>query len=182
MTEPFEFTEAEPEAHFVVAGSGAATMAAALFGSLPAPGLLRYLRWPGGGETEAAACWLPPDRLEIRVPLAAAPRLRATLTALTTGVPPFSDRVRSLIARLEAWSYADSDSGSGPAESLASDLRRLGTEAPTPASRRAICQAQEALDDGLPAEVILGTLDRALREIEDPGRAQASGLEPSASG
>lgn len=182
MTEPFEFTEAGPEAHFVVVGSGAATVTAALFGGLPAPGLLRYLRWPGGGETKAAACWLPPDRLELRVPASAAPRMRATLTSLASGAPPFPDRVRSLIARLEAWSYADSDSGSGPAESLAKDLRRLATAAPTPALRRAISQAQDALDDGLPAEVIIGTLDRALREIEAPGRAQASGLEPSASG
>ncbi|MDQ6710956.1 MAG: hypothetical protein M3Z11_10425 [Candidatus Dormibacteraeota bacterium] len=182
MTEQFEFTEAGPEAHFVVVGSEAARVTAALFGGLLTPGQLLTRRWPGGGETEAAACWLPPDRLEIRVPLAAAPQLRAALSSLAgSGVAPFPERVRSLIARLEAWSYADSDSGSGPAEALANDLRRLATEAP-PASRRAIKQAQDALDDGLPAEVIIGTLDRALRETEGPGRRQASGLGPSASG
>ncbi len=182
MTDHFEFTEAGPEAHFVVAGAGAARVTAALFGGLLTPGQLLTGRWVGGGETEAAACWLPPDRLEIRVPLTAAPQLRAALASLAgSSVTPFPDRVRSLIARLEAWSYADSDSGSGPAESLASDLRRLATEAP-PALNRAIKQAQDALDDGLPAEVIIGTLDRALVEIEDPARSQASGLGPSASG
>jgi len=184
MTGQFEFVEAGAEALFVVRGSGTGAAMEALFGVVLPVGQLVYRRWAGGDLTEAAACWLPPERLELRVSRASAPRLRAVLAGLRSDPADssFADRIRSLITRFEAWSYADSDSGSGPAESLANDLRGLLTAAPTPTASRVIQQAQDGLDDGLPAEVIIGTLDRALQEIEAASRRQPSGLDPSVSG
>jgi hypothetical protein len=43
-------------------------------------------------------------------------------------------------------------------------------------------EARDALDDGLPAEVIAGTLERVLEQLDGGPLSQASGLEPSASG
>lgn len=183
MNGRFEFTRGRYEELILVEGPATADVCTALFGGLLQPGRLEYRRWDGGGDSAAAVCWLPPERLELRVTNLDASRLLARLSRLggTTRSTPFGERVRELITRLEAWSYADSDSGTGPAESVAGELRTLAAQAPTAAARAAIGQAQDALDDGLPPEVIAGTLYRVLRDIEPPFD-QASGLGPPASG
>lgn len=183
MNGGFQFTEPRGEALVVVEGRAAAEVSRALFGGALPAGRLEYRTW-AEGESAAAVCWIPPDRLELRVPAGDAPRLLARLQELkqTMRSTPFGDRIRQLITRLEAWSYADSDPGSGPAESMAGELRALAAGAPSPRTRRAIGQAQDALDDGMPAELIAGTLYRVLRELEVPTVDQASGLDPSASG
>lgn len=167
----------------MVEGRGAPALAMAVFGELPAEGRLEYRAWDPRLEP-AAVVFFPPDRLELRVPSHDLPRLLAHLERLN-GRPassPFAQRVRQLVARLEAWSYSDSDSGSGPAESMAGELSSLAEAAPSTAVRRAVFEARDALDDGLPAEVIAGTLERVLRELEGGPPGQASGLDPSASG
>jgi len=183
MDDQFEFADPRQEALVVLVGAGAAAAARALFGELPAEGRLQYRAWDQQLEP-AAVAWFPPDRLELRVPSDDLPRLLAHLERLN-GRPassPFAQRVRQLVARLEAWSYSDSDSGSGPAESMAGELSALAEAAPSPAIRRAVFEARDALDDGLPAEVIAGTLERVLRQLETGPANQASGLGPSASG
>ena len=184
MKEQFEFTDAVLEQLFVIEGASIEGVVRALFGSPLPLGRLVYRSLDLAGGIQAAACWLTPDRLEVRVPVGAAGALKARLNSLAspTQETPFQRRVRQLIARLEAWSYADSDSGAGTAESMAGELRSLNAEAPGGAARRLIAQAQDALDDGLPAEVIVGTLERALDDVNQPMRGQASGLDPSVSG
>jgi hypothetical protein len=183
MNGELQFGAPRDETLVVVEGRAAAEVSQALFGGTLAAGRLEYRSW-SGGEAAVAACWFPPDRLELRVAAADGPRLLARLRELrqTTRSTPFGDRIRQLVTRLEAWSYADSDPGSGPAESMAGELRALAADSPSPRTRRAIGQALDALDDGLPAELIAGTLYRVLHELEVPPVDQASGLDPSASG
>lgn len=85
----------------------------------------------------------------------------------------FEEVLRRLIARVEAWSYADSDAGVSPAEEVAAELTRLASVLPTPSLRPSIRQAQDALDDGLPAETVAAALYRLLAEVQRT-RAQAS--------
>src|SRR5947209_3539821 len=59
-----------------------------------------------------------------------------------------------LIVRVEAWSYADTDAGAGQSRELARALRSLASIAPTPALLAGVRHAQDALDDGLSAEVV----------------------------
>ena len=184
MSEQFEFKDAVSEQLFVIEGAPAERVMRALFGSRLPLGQLVYRALELAGDIQVAACWRRPERLELRVPAAAAGALRARLISLASPLAetPFQLRVRQLIARLEAWSYADSDSGAGPAESMAGELRSLSSQAPGAAARRVIAQAQDALDDGLPAEVIVGALERALDDVNPQMRGQASGLDPSVSG
>jgi hypothetical protein len=181
MSDQFEFTHRRQEVLVAVRGPGASGVASSLFGDLPQAGRLEYRRWETGREP-AAVCWSPPDQLELRVASGDLDRLVARLNRLNGPPSRFADRVRQLIARLEAWSYSDSDSGSGPAESMAGELGVLAEEAPTAGIRAAIAQARDALDDGLPAEVIAATLGSVLQEVERSAPGQPSGLEPSASG
>jgi hypothetical protein len=182
MSDYFEFEYRAQEALVVVEGPGAIRVARSLLCALPEPGRLEYRSWRQGSQP-AACCWFPPARLELRVAPPDLDKLLARLKDLEVAAAPipFADRVRQLISRLEAWSYSDSDSGTGPAESMAGELRRLAADAPGTGVGGAIAQAQDALDDGLPAEVIAATLERALHELDAAG-AQPSGLDPSASG
>lgn len=183
MTDQFEFSNLRQEALVVVEGRRATALATALFGALPVEGRLEYRAWDPGLEP-AAVAFFPPDRLELRVPSDDLPRLLAHLERLN-GRPAssrFAQRVRQLVARLEVWSYSDSDSGSGPAEAMAAELSALAKVAPSTEIRLAVFEARDALDDGLPAEVITGTLERVLRQLETGPAGQASGLGPSASG
>ena len=82
-----------------------------------------------------------------------------------------------LILRVEAWSYADTDAGAGQSRELARALKSLASIAPTPALRAGVRHAQDALDDGLSAEVVAAALYR-LRAEWEAGRPQAS-LPPS---
>jgi hypothetical protein len=72
----------------------------------------------------------------------------------------FVDGLNRLIGRVEAWSYGDSDAGSGLPEELAKDLKRLASTAPSGALRDGIRRAQDALDDGLSAETVAAALYR----------------------
>lgn len=176
----FEFRFLRREALVVVEGPGAPAVARSLFGSLPAAGRLDYLTWEEG-RGPAATAWFPPARLELRVAAEDLSGLLGRLARLGGQAPPlsFAERLAQLVSRLEAWSYSDSDSGSGPAESMAGELSTLGQLAPSPAVRRAVLEARDALDDGLPPEVIAATLERATGMLR---AGQASGLDPSASG
>jgi hypothetical protein len=100
-----------------------------------------------------------PDRVEIRVPEPWSSRLADRLAQLTA-TQEFGRRVSQAIARLEAWHESDADSGTGP-EELAAELRELRQQAPSPESKRAIADAIEALDDGLPADAVTAALFRA---------------------
>jgi len=82
--------------------------------------------------------------------------------------------LRRLIARVEAWSYADSDAGAGPAEEIAAELNRLVSLSPTAAVKRDIREAQDALDDGLPAENVAAALYRVLAQLQR-AKPQVSG-------
>lgn len=72
----------------------------------------------------------------------------------------FVDRLNRLIGRVEAWSYGDSDAGSGLPEELAKDLKRLASKTPAGTLRDGIRRAQDALDDGLSAETVAAALYR----------------------
>lgn len=184
MNSEFEFRTGPQEALVVVSGAAAAAVGEALFGRLPGPGLLRCVAWSRGLEP-AAICWLPPDRLEIRVAAGQLSFLLERLRGLQRQTTPASAlelRVRQLQARLEVWSYSDSDPGSGPAESMAGELTELSKTAPNAVVKRAIDEAHDALDDGLPAELVAGKLDRVLSELKRETTGQASGLDPSVSG
>jgi hypothetical protein len=76
------------------------------------------------------------------------------------GQTEFVDGLDRLIGRVEAWSYADTDAGSGLPEELAKDLKRLAAKAKAAALRDGIRRAQDALDDGLSAETVAAALYR----------------------
>jgi hypothetical protein len=76
-------------------------------------------------------------------------------------------QLRGLIRRVEAWSYADSDAGAGVPVELAGRLAALASAAPTPAVRRSLARAQDALDDGLPAESLAAELYRIQAELRN---------------
>ncbi|HEY8677810.1 MAG TPA: hypothetical protein VIN39_04165 [Candidatus Dormibacteraeota bacterium] len=184
MNEQFEFTEPLAETLTVIEGPAVPEVMAALFLARLAPGQLEYRRLANDGPL-VAVCWRPPARLEIRVPAGDGPgplRIRLHALRANRAKSSFSDRVRQVVARIEAWSYADSDSGSAPAEAMANDLRALDVQAPSAAARQSLRQAQDALDDGLPAEVIAAALYRVVQEADAIDARQASGLEPSPSG
>jgi hypothetical protein len=86
----------------------------------------------------------------------------------------FEEALRRVIARVDTWSYADSDAGVSPAEEIAGELSRLATILPTASLRPTLRQAQDALDDGLPAETVAAALYRLLAAVQR-ARAQASG-------
>jgi len=96
------------------------------------------------------------------------------------GQPEFGNRLRRLIGRVEAWSYADADPGAGVPQEVAAELKRLAAEAPTPRLRAGVRRAQDALDDGLSAEAVAAALYR-LREESEAALPQDSEPPPSPS-
>jgi len=93
------------------------------------------------------------------------------------GYSEFKESLERLIVRVEAWSYAASEAGAGQSRELAGALKSLASIAPTPALLAGIRRAQDALDDGLSAEVVAAALYR-LRGEWEAARPQAS-LSPS---
>ena len=87
----------------------------------------------------------------------------------------FQQRLNRLIGRVEAWSYADSDSdaGTGLPVEVARELKALAASAPTPALTRGVRRAQDALDDGLSAEAVAAEL-YGLRAELGAGGSQVS--------
>ncbi|HVH64513.1 MAG TPA: hypothetical protein VM674_00635 [Candidatus Acidoferrum sp.] len=81
----------------------------------------------------------------------------------------FKNRLQRLIQRVEAWSYSDTEAGSGVPVEVADELRVLARSAPTAGLRRSLRRAQDALDDGLPAETVAAELYRIRSELE-PGQ------------
>lgn len=90
----------------------------------------------------------------------------------------FVDGLNRLIGRVEAWSYADTDAGSGLPEELAKDLKRLAAKAPAGALREGIRLAQDALDDGLSAETLAAALYRVRADCLN-GPQPSAPLSPS---
>ena len=72
--------------------------------------------------------------------------------------PEFVQALDRLIAKVEAWSYADSDSGGRLAEEVGEALAALTRRAPSEALRHGLLQARDALDDGLSAESVAAAL------------------------
>ena len=81
------------------------------------------------------------------------------------GHSEFKQALEALIRDVEAWSYADSDSGSGVPVQIAHQLASLAQRAPTESTRRQLGQAEDALDDGLPAERVAAELYRIRDEL-----------------
>jgi hypothetical protein len=158
----FEFNTEQAEVMIVVHGPDAAMVVAALFGAPLEPNRLLYRHWAPDAPP-AAVCWMPPNRVEVRVsdspPWPA--RLRDRLLELRAPTPTaFQAALATALRRLETWSYADTDQGGG-AEELAEQLAALLRQAPTARARREVLAARDALDDGLPADAIAAPLYRA---------------------
>ncbi len=146
---------------FALIGAGALALAERLFGSGLGIGIAARRPW-NPGAPPALVIPITPERIEIRIsdrqPWAT---LLAEHLAELTEPALFGRRLAQAIARLEAWHESDSESGSGP-EELAGELLRLRRLAPSPESGQAIADAVDALDDGLPADVVAAALYRAL--------------------
>lgn len=158
-----EFVRQPDEAVFLIQGRAAEAVGRALFGARLVPGALASLAWLEEAPP-AAVAWLPPGRLEIRIP-AAPPwpdRLAARLAELTRSAQPdaWDQRLAAAIARLEAWGDSETDPGGG-IEELAAELEALAEAARSRSARQAIRSAREALDDGLPLETVAAALYRA---------------------
>lgn len=94
----------------------------------------------------------------------------------------FETRLKALIRRVESWNYADSDAGAGVPVEVADELRVLAATAPTAHLRRSLRRAQDALDDGLPAEAVAAELYRIESEVStatDQGSAPPPPSPPS---
>jgi hypothetical protein len=159
MAADLEYKLERNEAFFSVVGPDAAATMNFLFGRPLQPAQLEYVGWAEGAP-QLAACWFPPDRLEIRVTADGGwpQRLVERLRKLAPG--SFGARLDALIARVEAWSYADTEVAAG-AEDIGAELSALSATAPSTASRRELKAARDALDDGLPAEAVAAALYRA---------------------
>jgi hypothetical protein len=155
------------ERGFALVGAGALALAERLFGSGLATGTAAERPWKPGAPP-ALVVPVTPERIEIRIPDREpwASLLAEHLAALTEPAS-FGRRLAQAIARLEAWHESDIESGSGP-EELAAELLRLRRQAPSPESGQAIGDAVEALDDGLPVDVVAAALYRALGQ-KTPG-------------
>ena len=88
--------------------------------------------------------------------------------------PEFGHRLNRLIGRVEAWSYADSDAGAGFPVEVARELKALAAAAGSPRLKQGVRRAQDALDDGLPAEAVAGALYQVRAELD----AGAQGVSP----
>lgn len=157
--------ELPAERGVVLVGPGAVAVAERLFGPGLISGQALQRSWDAGAPP-ALLVLVSPERVEIRVPDREPwpVRLAERLDELT-GAPGFGSRLAQAIARLEAWHESDAESGTSP-EELARELRRLQPLAPSPAVRDAVAEALEALDDGLPADVVAAALYRARLKLK----------------
>jgi hypothetical protein len=155
------------ERGFALVGAGALGLAERLFGSGLAIGVAAHRPWKPGAP-QALVIPVTAERIEIRIPDREpwASLLAGHLADLAEPAS-FGRRLAQAISRLEAWHESDTDSGSGP-EELAAELLRLRRLAPSPQSGQAIGDAVEALDDGLPVDVVAAALYRALGQ-KTPG-------------
>jgi len=87
----------------------------------------------------------------------------------------FGQRLNRLIGRVEAWSYGDSDAGAGLPVEVARELKLLAAAATSPRLEQGIRRAQDALDDGLSAEVVAAALYQVRAELDAGG---AQGVSP----
>ena len=155
------------ERGFALVGAGALALAERLFGSGLAIGMAAHRPWKPGAP-HALVIPVTAERIEIRIsdrePWAS--MLAGHLAELSEPAS-FGRRLAQAISRLEAWHESDTESGSGP-EELAAELLGLRRLAPSPESGQAIGDAVEALDDGLPVDVVAAALYRALGQ-KTPG-------------
>lgn len=77
----------------------------------------------------------------------------------------FEQRLIALIRRVEAWNYAETDAGAGVPVEVADALQSLAADAPTAQLRASLRRAQDALDDGLPADAVAAELYRIESEV-----------------
>ena len=87
----------------------------------------------------------------------------------------FGRRLNRLIARVEAWNYADSDAGAGLPVEVARELKALAAAAASPGLKQGVRRAQDALDDGLSAEAVAAALYQVRAEFDAGG---AQGVSP----
>ena len=92
--------------------------------------------------------------------------MTSTSSELSPQYSEFKDRLQRLIQRIEAWSYSDSEASSWVPVEVADELRVLTRSAPTAGLRRSLRRAQDALDDGLPAEAVAAELYGVRSELE----------------
>jgi hypothetical protein len=81
----------------------------------------------------------------------------------------FGRRLDRLIARVEAWSYADSDAGAGLPVEVARELKALASAAASPRLKQGVRLALDALDDGLSAEAVAAALYQLRADLEAGG-------------
>jgi hypothetical protein len=91
----------------------------------------------------------------------------------------FAERLDSLIARVEAWNYADSDAGAGLPVEVARELKALAAAAASPALKQGVRRAQDALDDGLSAEAVAAALYQVRAELDAQGVSPPPPPSPS---
>ncbi len=148
------------ERGFALVGGDAPAVAERLFGYHLAVGHAVWLPWDAGAPA-ALVILASASRVEIRIldqdpwPARLAERLASVSQAAS-----FGGRLALAIARLEAWHESDAESGTSP-QDLAAELDRLRSLAPSAESAQALADALEALDDGLPADVVAAALYRA---------------------
>jgi hypothetical protein len=82
----------------------------------------------------------------------------------------FGQRLNRVIGRVEAWSYSDSDAGAGLPVEVARELKALASAAPSPTLKQGVRRAQDALDDGLPAEALVAALYGVRAELAAAGQ------------
>jgi hypothetical protein len=158
-------SEYEPigqEAVFAVQGPAALRLWKSLTTGPVVPLRMSLLDWEPGAP-QLVACWTSHQRLELRIPSDGPwiELLAGRLRRLDSGpAPAFEHQLRLLMTRLDEWSYTDSDAGDG-LEELAAEIKTLEDKAPR-SLREHLRQAREALDDGLPAEMVTAALYRAL--------------------
>jgi len=98
-----------------------------------------------------------------------------------TGSLEFGRRLNRLIARVEAWNYADSDAGAGLPVEVARELKALAAAAASPKLKEGVRQARDALDDGLSAEAVAAALYRVRADLDSAGVQGVSPPPPSPS-
>src|SRR5438445_12919839 len=105
MVGDLEYKLERKEALFSVVGPGAAAAMTGLFGRPLEPAQLEYVDWADGAP-RLAACWFPPDRLEVRVPAEGGWPERMAERLRTPAAGSFPARLDALVARPEAWTSA----------------------------------------------------------------------------
>jgi hypothetical protein len=98
--------------------------------------------------------------------------LKGVCVIITSSIFPddrseFKNRLQRLIQRVEAWSYGETEAGSGVPVEVADELEILTSTAPSAGVRRGLNRAQDALDDGLPAETVAAELYRVRSDLEN---------------